>query len=179
MHPRDEDISKLWTLDGSVYTTSLFELPGGGVGFAFGGQFRRESLKENPDALNVEGDIVGNSPVPPADGGRKSYSFYAEARIPIFGPDNAIPGFHSLEFEDGVRFEEFLNNSSNVLVPKFGMRWQPLDEQLTLRVTWSEGYREPSLEELFSAPISTLQGNSRSKVWWVVRAGNEHSCPEQ
>jgi iron complex outermembrane receptor protein len=45
-----------------------------------------------------------------------------------------------------------------VLVPKFGMRWQPLDEQLTLRVTWSEGYRQPSLEELFSAPISTLQG---------------------
>jgi len=158
VHPKDEDISKLWTADASVYTTSLFELPGGGVGFAFGGQFRRESLKETPDMLNVEGDIVGNSPVPPANGGRKSYSFYAEARIPIFGPDNAIPGFHSLEFEDGIRFEEFLNNDSNVLVPKFGMRWQPLDEQLTLRATWSEGYRQPSLEELFSAPISTLQG---------------------
>jgi len=158
VHPKDEDVSKLWTLDASVYTTSLVELPGGGVGFAFGGQFRRESLKETPDMLNVEGDIVGNSPVPPANGGRKSYSLYAEARIPIFGPNNAIPGFHSLEFEDGVRFEEFLNNSSNVLVPKFGMRWQPLDEQLTLRTTWSEGYRQPSLEELFSAPISTLQG---------------------
>jgi outer membrane receptor protein involved in Fe transport len=158
VHPKDEDISKLWTLDANIYTTSLFELPGGSVGFAFGGQFRRESLKETPDALNVEGDIVGNSPVPPANGGRKSYSVYAEARIPIFGPNNAIPGFHSLEFEDGVRFEEFLNNSTNVLVPKFGMRWQPLDEQLTLRVTWSEGYRQPSLEELFSAPISTLQG---------------------
>ena len=25
-------------------------------------------------------------------------------------------------------------------------------------MTWSEGYRQPSLEELFSAPISTLQG---------------------
>src|SRR6476620_300908 len=158
VHPKDEDFAKLWTADASVYTTSLFELPGGGVGFAFGGQFRRESLKETPDALNVEGDIVGNSPVPTANGGRKSSSFYAEARIPIFGPDNAIPGFHSLEFEDGIRFEEFLNNSSNVLVPKFGMRWQPLDEQLTLRVTWSEGYRQPSLEELFASGISTLQG---------------------
>jgi iron complex outermembrane receptor protein len=158
VHPKDEDVSKLWTADATIYTTSLFELPGGGVGFAAGGQFRRESLKETPDALNVEGDIIGNSPVPPANGGRKSYSLYAEARIPIFGPNNAIPGFHSLEFEDGVRFEEFLNNDSNVLVPKFGMRWQPLDEQLTLRATWSEGYRQPSLEELFSAPISTLQG---------------------
>src|SRR5437868_2093813 len=158
VHPKDEDFSKLWTLDASIYTTSLVELPGGDVGFAFGGQFRRETLEENPDILNEEGDIIGNSPVNAARGGRKSYSLYAEARIPIFGPKMNIPGLHSLEFEDGVRFEEFLNNDTNVLVPKFGMRWQPLDEQLTIRSTWSEGYRQPSLEELFSAPISTLQG---------------------
>src|SRR5881275_1676124 len=72
-HPKDEDFSKLATLDGNIYTTSLFELPAGGVGFAVGGQFRREALEENPDELNVKGDIAGNSPVPPARGGRKSY----------------------------------------------------------------------------------------------------------
>jgi iron complex outermembrane recepter protein len=158
VHPKDHDISKVWTLDGTVYTTSLFELPGGGVGFAFGGQFRRETLEETPDPLNVEGDIIGNSPVPPASGGRKSYSLYAETRIPIFGENNPIPGFYALEFTGGMRFEEFLNNDTNVLVPKVGMRWQPFDQQLTLRSTWGEGYRQPSLEELFSAPISTLFG---------------------
>jgi iron complex outermembrane receptor protein len=158
VHPKDSDVSKVATLDATVYTTSLFELPGGGVGFAFGGQFRRETLEETPDMLNVEGDIVGNSPVQPARGGRKSYSLYAETSVPIFGPNNAIPGFHSLEFTAGVRFEEFLNNNTNVLVPKVGMRWQPFDEQLTVRATWGEGYRQPSLEELYSAPISTLFG---------------------
>src|SRR5438105_9904846 len=157
VHPKDEDISKLATLDANIYTTSLFELPGGGVGFAFGGQFRRETLEETPDMLNVEGDIVGNSPVPPARGGRKSYSLYAEARVPFFGENFTFPGLHSLEFTYGVRFEEFLNNDSNVLVPKFGMRWQPFDEQLTIRSTWGEGYREPSLEELFGSPLSTLE----------------------
>src|SRR6184192_4619316 len=141
-HPKDEDTSKVATLDGTVYTTSLFELPAGGVGFAVGGQFRRETLKERPDELNVKGDIAGNSPVPPATGGRKSYSFYAESRTPIFSPDFKVPGFYALEFTAGARFEEFLNNSSNVLVPKFGMRWQPFDEQLTIRSTWGEGYRE-------------------------------------
>src|SRR5438552_12428483 len=64
VHPKDEDTSKLATLDATMYTTALFNLPAGGVGLAFGGQFRRESLKENPDMLNVEGGIVGNSPVP-------------------------------------------------------------------------------------------------------------------
>ena len=176
VHPKDEDTSKLWTLDGTIYTTALFNLPAGGVGFAFGGQFRRESLKEEPDMLNVEGDIVGNSPVPAAEGGRKTYAFYAETRIPIFGPVTStyytgdgknpqlqretkamIPGFYSLEFVVGARFEEFLNNNTNVLVPKVGMRWQPFDEQLTLRATWGEGFREPSLEELFGSPLSTLE----------------------
>src|SRR5882762_5057933 len=157
VHPKDEDISKLATLDATIYTTALFNLPAGGVGFAVGGQFRRESLKENPDMLNVEGDIVGNSPVPPAVGGRKSYAFYAETRIPIFSPTNAIPGFRSLEFTAAGRFEEFLNNDTNVLVPKVGLRWQPFDEQLTLRATWGEGFREPSLEELFGSPVSTLE----------------------
>jgi iron complex outermembrane receptor protein len=158
VHPKDEDVSKLATVDGTVYTTSLFELPAGGVGFAFGGQFRRETLKETPDPLNLAGDIIGNSPVPAATGGRKSYSLYAETIIPIFSANNAIRGIHSLEFTAGARFEEFLNNNTNVLVPKVGMRWQPFDEQLTLRTTWGEGYRQPSLEELFSAPISTLFG---------------------
>ena len=126
--------------------------------------------------LNVEGDIVGNSPVPSAEGGRKTYAFYGETRIPIFSPVTStyytgdgknpqlqhetkamIPGFYSLEFVVGARFEEFLNNDTNVLVPKVGMRWQPFDEQLTLRATWGEGFREPSLEELFGSPLSTLE----------------------
>jgi iron complex outermembrane receptor protein len=160
VHPKDEDFSKVATVDGNIYTTSLFDLPGGGVGFAVGAQFRRETLEETPDMLNVEGDIIGNSPVNTARGGRKSYSLYAEARVPFFGENFTFPGLHSLEFSYGVRFEEFLNNDTNVLVPKVGMRWQPFDEQLTIRSTWSEGYRQPSLEELYSAPISTLQGTT-------------------
>jgi iron complex outermembrane receptor protein len=156
-HPKDEDTSKLATLDATIYTTDLFHLPAGGVGFAVGGQWRREQLSENPDQLNLEGDIVGNSPVPSAQGSRNSYAFYAETRIPIFSPSYKVPGFYSLEFTAGGRFEEFLNNDSNVMVPKVGMRWQPFDEQLTLRVTWGEGFREPSLEELFGSSVSTLQ----------------------
>jgi iron complex outermembrane receptor protein len=175
-HPKDEDTSKLATLDATIYTTDLFHLPAGGVGFAVGAQWRREQLSEDPDILNLEGDIVGNSPVPSAQGSRNSYALYAETRIPIFSPVTstysrgdgknpqvlsethaAIPGFYSLEFTAGGRFEEFLNNNSNVMVPKVGMRWQPFDEQLTLRVTWGEGFREPSLEELFGSSVSTLQ----------------------
>jgi Outer membrane receptor for ferrienterochelin and colicins len=155
--PKDEDTSKLWTIDGSIYTTSLFDLPAGGIGMAIGGQFRRETLKENPDPLNVAGDIAGNSPVPTASGGRKSFAFYIEAIIPVFSPKMAITGFHSLEITAAGRYEQFRNNDTDDAVPKVGVRWQPFDEQLTLRATWGEGFREPTLEELFAAPISGLK----------------------
>jgi iron complex outermembrane recepter protein len=157
VHPKDEDTSKLATVDATIYTTSLLDLPAGGVGFALGGQYRREELNEAPDALNVAGDIAGNSPVSLASGGRRSYAVYTETSIPIFSPKNAIAGFRSLELTAAARFEAFLNNNTNVLVPKLGIRWQPFDDSLTLRATWGEGFREPALEELFSAPSSTLQ----------------------
>ena len=49
IHPKSIDQSKLTTLDLNIYTTSLFNLPAGGVGLAFGGQFRRENLEQGPD----------------------------------------------------------------------------------------------------------------------------------
>lgn len=159
VHPKDTDVSKLATLDGTVYTTALFDLPAGGVGFAFGGQFRRESLNENPDRLNIIGDIAGNSAIAAARGGRKSYAFYAEASVPIFSEKNAITGFHALDVTAAGRYEAFRNNNTDVAVPKFGLRWQPIDDSLTIRATWGKGFREPSLEELYSSPISDIRGS--------------------
>ncbi len=157
VHPKDTDTSKLATVDATIYTTDLFDLPAGGVGFALGGQFRRESLNEDPDQLNIMGDIAGNSAIAPAVGGRKSYAFYVETTIPIFSDKNAIPGFHAFDISAAGRYEAFRNNDTDVAVPKVGVRWQPFDDSLTLRFTWGLGFREPSLEELYSSPISDIQ----------------------
>ena len=155
VHPNNVETSKLATLDFTIYTTSLFKLPAGGVGFAFGGQFRRESISQDLDQLFLDGDIlsqIGNFISTVA--GRKSFGVYGESDIPIFSPANAIPGFHALEFTAATRFEDYLNNHTNILIPKVGMRWQPFDESLTIRSTWGEGFREPSLFELFASPKS-------------------------
>lgn len=157
VHPTDLDTSKLATIDATIYTTALFDLPAGGIGFALGGQFRRETLDENPDQLNINGDISGNSSIAPAHGGRKSYAIFVETSIPIFSEKNAVTGFHALDINAAGRFEEFLNNDTNVAVPKIGVRWQPMDDTFTIRFTWGLGFREPSLEELYSAPISDIQ----------------------
>src|SRR5213076_1653014 len=90
IHPTDIDTSKLATVDATIYTTDLFDLPAGGIGFALGGQFRRESLNEDPDQLNINGDIAGNSAIAAARGGRKSYAVFVETSIPIFSEKNAV-----------------------------------------------------------------------------------------
>ena len=61
VHPKEVDISKLATIDFSIYTTQLFKLPAGGVGFVLGGQFRRESLSQDPDLLGLDRDLFGES----------------------------------------------------------------------------------------------------------------------
>jgi len=158
VHPKETDLSKLATVDINIYTTSLFELPAGGVGLAFGGQFRRESLEQNPDDLLLVGDIIGASPGNTTHAGRKAYAFYAEARLPVFGGKLTVPGLHALEFTAAARFEDFRDNNTNVLVPKFGVRWQPFDDSLTVRATWGEGFHEPSLIELFGIPVQNVVG---------------------
>ena len=108
--------------------------------------------------MNLDGDIIGNSPAASTQAGRKDWAFYAEATIPVFSPTFNVPGFYALEFTAAVRYEVFENNNTNVAVPKFGMRWQPFDETFTVRATWGEGFREPSLIELYASPTSGLTG---------------------
>ncbi len=158
VHPKDVDTSEIATIDLNIYTTELFKLPAGGVGFAFGGQFRREQLTQEVDQLNLDGDVIGSSPAALTQAGRKDFAVYAETDIPIFSPTFSFPGFYSLNLTAAVRYEEFRNNDTNVAVPKFGIRWQPLDESLTIRATIGEGFREPSLIELFGSPTSALTG---------------------
>ncbi len=160
MFRRDLNYSRLGTVDANMYTTDLFHLPGGGVGFAFGAGFRNESLRAEPDdqgRLKQEAG-VGQSPVVGA--GRKDYDFYGELLVPITSPEMNIPGLHSLEFTYSGRYEAFENNDTNVLVPKVGMRYQPFDDQLTIRSTWGEGFLEPNLFQLYGGAAFILAPTS-------------------
>ena len=112
IHPKDIDTSKLATLDLNIYTTSLFKLPAGGVGFAFGGQFRKEQLKQDVDQLSIDGDIAGNSKGASTNAGREDWALYAEAQIPITSPTFNFPGLYSVELDAAVRYEAFENNNS-------------------------------------------------------------------
>ena len=157
IHPEELDSSRLYVFDLNVYSTSLFDLPAGGVGLAFGGQFQDESLAgQVPHNLEI-GDVRPIQIVS-VFGSRYSAAGYSEMSIPVFGGNVSMPGFHALDFSIAGRYESF-SNGSNVMVPKLGMRWQPFDDSLTLRATWGEGYRLPTLVEVNSPPIAGAAQN--------------------
>src|SRR5437762_1722374 len=154
LHSRDLFTSKLATLDLNIYTTDLFDLPAGGVGLAFGGVFSREAYTIDPDDQNRLQQNAGVGRIEPVKAGRKEWAIYAEALFPIFSPKFNIPGFYSLEFTAGVRYEEWLNNDTNAAVPKVGVRWQPFDEQFTIDF-WDI---ERTCVAMFLAPSAVLNG---------------------
>ena len=144
---RDENESSLAQLNAVGSTRELFALPHGPVGLAFGGDFRREQLKQNPSAYGVAGDIIGSAPSAFTRAQRKVAGLFVETRLPI------LP---RLEAGASVRHEIFFTSDREVTVPKGTLRWQPVARELTLRSSYSRGFREPSLYELYSSPVSVL-----------------------
>jgi len=146
IHPKEEDTGRLAVFDLNIYTTELLDLPAGGVGLAFGGQFLDETASQEA-GHQIEIGKVRPAQISSVANDRHSFAGYAEMSVPVFSPKFSVPGFHALEFSTAARYESF-SSGSNVMVPKVGMRWQPFDDSLTVRATWGEGYKIPTLFEL-------------------------------
>ncbi|HVS53248.1 MAG TPA: TonB-dependent receptor [Opitutaceae bacterium] len=137
--------SALAELNFVLSTSELWRLPSGPVGLALGGDFRHEQLDQNPDALALAGDLVGEAAAAQTNAQRKIGGVFVETRLPIFRP---------LEARASVRYEKFFSSHREATVPKIALRYLPFGNQLTLRSSYSKGFREPSLYELYSSPIS-------------------------
>src|ERR1700739_1297498 len=79
---------------------------------------------------------------------RRMASAYAELTIPILGNKWSAPGARLLEIVLQERYDQY-SDFGSAAKPKFLLRYKPFDD-LTLRATYSEGYRAPNLPELDS-----------------------------
>jgi iron complex outermembrane receptor protein len=149
--------SDLLTLQGIV-RGDLFDLPAGPFRLAAGGQYVHEQLDTTAGALLSSGNLVGLLALPPYSGGtRERVAGFAQSVIPVVGPDHHIPGLYSLEIDAEGRFETISSEgiTHDSLVPKVGFRWQPLDEQVTVRGTYSQGFVVPPLTQLYGPPLQS------------------------
>ncbi len=141
--------STLWSVDGRV-SGEVFDLPAGPVGFATGLEHGEERGESNPDGPTVSADTVGFGADSPIFGERDINSIFSEISIPIFSDANAIPGFHSLTVGSSFRYSDYSDFGSTV-DPKVTVRWQPIDETLTIRGSYSTSFKAPTFSELYTA----------------------------
>ncbi|MFC5571270.1 TonB-dependent receptor domain-containing protein, partial [Lysobacter yangpyeongensis] len=59
-----------------------------------------------------------------------------------------LPGARLLDFSVATRYSDY-SNFGDTLNSKFGFRWKPIDD-LMVRGNWAEGFRAPSISELFA-----------------------------
>jgi iron complex outermembrane receptor protein len=132
--------TSLASLDASI-TKALFQLPGGPLQLAVGGQVRRETL--NYPGLNPNLENYANTAA--AFGKHTVSAAYFEIDAPVFD---------QLEIDASGRYDHYSEGFSH-FSPKIGAKFTPIP-QIALRGTFSKGFRAPTFAE--SNPRSSFPG---------------------
>jgi len=127
----------------------LFNLPAGPVGFAIGGEYRKEKANFNVDHALADLDAsTGSQDAQSSSGKRSVKALFTELSIPVV---------KSLDLSLAARYDNY-SDVGGTLNPKVGIRFQPAKE-IMFRSTYSTGFRAPSLYEL-NDPTSKTYTNS-------------------
>jgi iron complex outermembrane receptor protein len=168
--------STLASADLKVVGTDLIKLPGGGVSLAAGLEARSEKLTAESDIDSQSATFAYDSGVTidPFNQKRDVKSIFAEARIPLIGAENRRPGIHTAELTVAVRHERY-SDTDDPTVPKIALRYQPVDDSLLLRATFSKSFAAPTLYELnspvaigFTPPLAEFDTNQAGLVTTAV-----------
>ncbi|HET6604691.1 MAG TPA: TonB-dependent receptor [Xanthomonadaceae bacterium] len=145
---RDESQNEL-TLWSANLSGDLFDMPAGPLAFAAGFEHRDLEGFYRPDSLTVAGEYNG-VPSSPTQGEYDVDEFYAEFSVPVYSA-----GDSRLDLSIAGRYSDY-STFGGESTGKFGLRWQVTDDFL-LRGTFAEGFRAPSIGELFGS-ISRFDG---------------------
>ncbi|GAA4358740.1 TonB-dependent receptor [Kangiella marina] len=143
----------------------LFEMGGGAARMLVGGEYRKETYQDKYDSLS-EGGVIGGSAGNSAGGGRDVSALYFETLLPVV--DN-------FEINLAGRYDDYSDFGDN-FAPKVSFRYQPIDD-VTLRASWGEGFRAPSLDILTAQPAFSADGTTDPDTCRFLT--NNASCQTQ
>ena len=140
-------------------TGNVLTLPAGDLGAAFGVEVRRNTGQDNPDVYantastgtgllplpSTTPTTTGPTRTPTADGSNNVREAYLELNAPILAD---LPLAKSLDVDAATRISDYDSVGSHI-TNKIGIGYRPV-EDLLLRGTYSQGFRAPSLIELYT-----------------------------
>jgi len=142
---RDRSSQRLW--DASVNLTGhLLTLPAGPLGVAVGYEHRDLQGSFTPDPVVAAG-LGSDIPALPTRGSYNVNEVYGELSIPIL---KDMPFFKLLNGSFAVRHSDYSTSGSETTI-KGGVDWMPTAD-FRLRGTYAQGFRAPTIGELFGTP---------------------------
>jgi iron complex outermembrane receptor protein len=132
----------------------LFDLPGGPITLGLGAEYRSDGYIDYKDINSRVGNILGTASSPNQSGKDYDRAAYGELTIPVLGGQWSRPGARLLEIVLAERYDNY-SSFGGAWKPKISLWYKPFDD-LTFRASYSEGFRAPSLPELFTAQLTTF-----------------------
>ncbi|MGV3579119.1 TonB-dependent receptor domain-containing protein [Brevundimonas sp.] len=139
-------------LEGNIGGT-LFELPAGPLGAAFGFHIRRDEINDTPGAITLADNSWGLSGAGVTAGTEDTREAYAELAIPLLAD---LPLVQSLALSVSGRFTD-TKTSGDATTYKVGLNWA-LNDAIRFRATHGTSFRAPALFELYLADQTSFIG---------------------
>jgi iron complex outermembrane receptor protein len=194
-----DQTADLLVLDAVLSGESGLSLPGGAIGWAFGGQFRDNKFKTEYSDLNnfavtpcvnsisttAPGGIVGPSGCTAAQlaapagallflGGANNSDFTQNV-YGIFG-ELSMPILDNFQAQLAIRYEDYGNPIGDTVNPKLGLKWD-ITDSFALRGSVGTTFRGPTSANVSTGTVTSLQaiqGTFRA----IRTAGNADLKPE-
>lgn len=125
-------------------TGELGSLPAGAVSAVIGGEYRSESINDQPDANSVKDNLFGRSAAGVSKGRDKVRELYTEIEAPLL---MGRLGFEELTVNLSGRYTDYDSYGSDTTY-RVAVDWR-LTRSLRLRATQGTSFRAPDLYEQF------------------------------
>jgi iron complex outermembrane receptor protein len=131
----------------------ILKLPAGEWKASLGYENRRESGKFSPDTFYTQ--QLGQASVAGVEGSYLNNEVYGETLIPVFSPQQDIPGLYRVEIEGAGRH---VNNSlsGGATIYTEGLKWAPTQDVM-FRINKTKSIRAPAITELFLPTATSFQ----------------------
>lgn len=128
-----------------------YELPAGELGLSFGLERQEIEALNQTDAVSIN-ILVTDGLGRPTGGGYTVNEAYLEAVVPLLAD---APLAESLELNLATRYSDY-DTFGSTTNSKVGLFWS-LNDQFSIRGTWSEAFRAPNVVELFKGQLPAFE----------------------
>ena len=145
----------------------LFELPGGRVRAALGGEWN-EAYNYNVNGANrtALNEFEYDTTEATSKLDRTIWSAFGELYVPIVGPEMGVPLVQSLIIDGAVRYDDY-SDVGDTTNPKIGVTLD-VTESFSVRGSWGTSFRAPSLPDVnlfaYSSSFGFPSSNSDPRV---------------